>query len=94
MEFQVYGTTENQQAPSVPAGLASSNITQTSFTLSWTASTDNVGVTGYEVFRNGVSVGTPTGTSLSVTGLTCATTYPMTVRARDAAGNCQPRVLP
>jgi hypothetical protein len=75
------------QAPTIPSGLASSGIAETGFTLTWTASTDNVGVTGYEVFRNGTSVGTPTSTSFSVSGLTCNTAYSMTVRARDAAGN-------
>ena len=54
----------------VPSGLASSAVTQTGFTLTWSASTDNVGVTGYQVFRNGVSVGTPTATTFVVTGLT------------------------
>ena len=75
------------QAPSVPSGLASSGVTQTGFTLTWTASTDNVGVTGYQVFRNGTSVGTPAGRSFAVTGLTASTAYGMRVRARDAAGN-------
>jgi chitodextrinase len=75
------------QAPTAPTNLASSSITQTSFTLSWTASTDNVGVTGYEVFAGGVSKGTTTSTSMSVTGLTCNNAYSMTVKARDAAGN-------
>jgi chitodextrinase len=75
------------QAPTVPGGLASSAVTSTSFTLSWTASTDNVGVSLYEVFRGGVFLGTTTGTSYNVTGLTASTTYSMTVRAKDAAGN-------
>ena len=75
------------QAPSVPASLSSSNVTQTSFTLNWAASTDNVGVALYEVFRNGISQGTVTGTSFNATGLTSGTAYSMTVRARDAAGN-------
>ena len=75
------------QAPSVPGGLSSSGVSQTSFTLNWSASTDNTGVTGYEVFRNGTSIGTPTSTSLNVTGLTASTAYSMSVRARDAAGN-------
>ena len=79
--------TPDTQAPTVPSGLASSNIAQTSFALSWTASTDNVGVTGYEVFAGSTSKGTTTSTSLSVTGLTCNTGYSMTVKARDAAGN-------
>jgi len=73
--------------PSVPTGLVSSNVTDTSFTLSWSASTDNVGVTGYEVFRGGVSQGTTASTSMSITGLSPGTTHPMTVRARDAAPN-------
>ena len=85
VEFYAHGS--DTQAPSVPTGLASSAITQTSFTLSWTASTDNVGVTGYEVFKNGTSVGTTTTTSLVLTGFTCATTYTMTVRANDAGFN-------
>jgi glucuronoarabinoxylan endo-1,4-beta-xylanase len=75
------------QAPSVPAGLASATITQTSFQLRWNAATDNVGVTGYEVFRGGSSIGTTTGTSFNVPNLAPATTYAMRVRARDAAGN-------
>ena len=74
-------------APSVPTNLISSSITSTGFTLSWTASTDNVGVTGYEVFRDGVSCGTSASTSLGVTGLTAATAYSMTVKASDAKGN-------
>jgi len=55
--------------------------------LSWTASTDNIGVTGYEVFRGSTLVGSASGTSFTDTGLTPATGYSYTVRARDAAGN-------
>ncbi|MDX2185996.1 MAG: malectin domain-containing carbohydrate-binding protein [Opitutaceae bacterium] len=80
-------TGSDAQAPSVPSGLAASNIASTSFTLSWTASTDNVAVTGYEVLRNGTVVSSPTTTSVTVTGLSSSTTYSMQVRARDAAGN-------
>jgi chitodextrinase len=75
------------QAPTVPSGLTSSSVTSTSFTLSWTASTDNVGVSSYEVFRNGTSLGTTASTSFNVSGLTAGTAYSMTVRAKDAAGN-------
>lgn len=81
------GTTTDPQAPTTPTNLAASGISQTSFTLTWTASSDNVGVTGYEVFRDGVSVGASTNTSKTISGLTCNTTYSMTVKARDAAGN-------
>jgi hypothetical protein len=55
--------------------------------LSWTASSDDVGVTGYRVFRDGTQVGTPATTSYTDTGLTAATTYRYTVAAVDAAGN-------
>src|SRR5205814_508605 len=58
--------------------------------LSWSASTDNVGVTGYIVRRNGVQVATPVTTSFADTGLSAATTYSYTVAARDAAGNISP----
>ncbi len=81
------GSAADTVAPSSPAGLVASGVTATSFALSWTASTDNVGVTGYEVFRDGVSLGAPASTSFSVTGLAPSTAYAMTVRARDAAGN-------
>ena len=74
-------------APSVPTGLAASTIANTLFTLNWTASTDNVAVTGYEVFRDGISVGTLTGTSLLIPYLLPGSTYSMTVKARDAVGN-------
>lgn len=75
------------QAPTIPTGLASSNITETSFTLSWNASSDNIGVTGYDVYSNGSLLGSVTGTSANVTGLSASTTYAMTVKAKDAAGN-------
>lgn len=74
-------------APTVPGGLASSAVTSSGFTVSWTASTDAVGVVGYEVFLDGVSYATPTATTQAVTGRTASTDYSVTVRARDAAGN-------
>jgi chitodextrinase len=78
---------QDTQAPTVPSGLSASNITPASFTLSWNASTDNIGVTGYDVYRNGTLVNTVTTTSVNITGLAASTTYSMTVRAKDAAGN-------
>lgn len=74
-------------APSVPTNVAASGTTSTSTTLTWSASTDNVGVTGYEVLRNGTVVGTASGTSYAASGLAASTTYSFTVRALDAAGN-------
>jgi hypothetical protein len=74
--------------PSVPSGLvAGDNTLGTNFTLSWTPSTDDIGEPTYEVFMNGTSLGTTTGTSMQITGLAAATTYTMAVRARDESGN-------
>ena len=73
--------------PSVPTGLAASNISATAFTLSWTAATDNLGVTNYEIFRNGVSAGNTASTTFNMLGLTCETVYSITIKAKDAAGN-------
>ena len=76
--------------PSVPAGLNSPSKTSTSVSLSWNASTDNSGgsgVAGYDVYRNGSLVGSPTTTSYTSTGLSANTAYTFTVRARDNAGN-------
>jgi glucuronoarabinoxylan endo-1,4-beta-xylanase len=75
------------KVPSVPSGLGASNLTSTSFTLSWNSSTDDVAIAEYEVFRNGVSIGTTSDTSLSNTGLVKSTIYGMTVRAIDTDGN-------
>lgn len=80
------GTTTDTTAPSTPT-LSASGTTQTSTNLSWTASTDNVGVTGYNVYRGTTLVTTVTGTTYTATGLTASTAYSFTVRARDAAGN-------
>ena len=74
-------------APSTPTGVGTSAVGQSSATLSWTASSDNVAVTGYRVFRDGTQVGTSASTSFTVTGLNCATSYTLGVAALDAAGN-------
>ncbi|MEU0572513.1 glycosyl hydrolase family 18 protein [Nonomuraea sp. NPDC005983] len=74
-------------APSVPGNLRSTGVTSSSVSLAWNASTDNVGVTGYDVFRGGTLVTTVTGTSYTDSGLSASTSYTYAVRARDAAGN-------
>ncbi|MGP3782877.1 fibronectin type III domain-containing protein [Paenibacillus sp. 1A_MP2] len=79
--------TPDTTPPSVPAGLTSSFVTDTSVNLTWNASTDNVGVTGYEVYRNGTLAANTSTTTAVVTGLTAGTTYVFTVKAKDAAGN-------
>ena len=75
------------QAPTAPTALTASSITTTSASLSWTASTDNVGVTAYDVYQDNILKATVTTTSYNVTGLSPATTYAFTVKAKDAAGN-------
>ncbi|MEV8034422.1 glycoside hydrolase family 6 protein [Streptomyces sp. NPDC086182] len=75
------------QAPTVPGGLAVSSTTSNSATLSWSASTDNTAVTGYDVYRDGTKVGSATTTSYTDSGLAASTTYAYTVKAKDAAGN-------
>ena len=70
-----------------PAGVVATSRTATSIALTWSASTDNVGVTGYGLYRGGALVGTGTGTTGIFTGLTCNTNYTLAVDAVDAAGN-------
>ncbi|MDB2587676.1 DUF5011 domain-containing protein [Flavobacteriaceae bacterium] len=78
---------QDQTPPTVPTNLSATGITTTSFTLSWNASTDNVGVDRYEVFIDGLSQGTQAGTSTLISGLNPSTQYSAAVRALDAAGN-------
>ncbi|MFI8502353.1 carbohydrate binding domain-containing protein [Streptomyces sp. NPDC085524] len=81
------GGSADTQAPTVPTGLTATGKTSTSASLAWTASTDDVGVTGYDVYQGATKVATAAGTSTTVTGLTPATSYTFTVRAHDLAGN-------
>ena len=86
-DFKHYGgTPADTGAPSAPTGLAGAPAPG-GVTLSWTASSDDVGVTGYDVYRGGALVGSSTGTTYADTGLTAATAYTYTVRAKDAAGH-------
>jgi chitodextrinase len=78
--------------PSTPTGLAASNVTQTGLTLTWNASSDNVGVTGYDVYRGGTKMTSVTTLSSAQSGLACGTSYSFGVVARDAAGNSSGQV--
>jgi chitodextrinase len=87
-------TTPDTQAPTAPTGLSAAAASASRIDLAWTASTDNVAVTGYSVERcegaacmNFLEIGTPTGPTFSDIGLAAATTYRYRVRAADAAGN-------
>ncbi|MFD0992235.1 GEVED domain-containing protein [Tenacibaculum geojense] len=81
------GSTPDTQAPTTPGNVSASNVTQTSATISWNASSDNVAVVGYDVYRGSTLVNSVTTTSVNVSGLTAATSYTYSVRAKDAAGN-------
>ncbi|HEV8486036.1 MAG TPA: fibronectin type III domain-containing protein [Blastocatellia bacterium] len=75
------------QAPTVPTNLRVTATTASSVSLAWDASTDNVGVTGYDVFQGTTLAGGTTTTSFMVNGLNCNTLFVFTVKAKDAAGN-------
>ena len=74
--------------PSAPTGLAASGTTSSGTNLSWTAVTPpaNCTISSYTVLQNGSSIGTATGTSFTVSGLSASTSYSFTVEATDAHG--------
>ncbi|WP_223275492.1 Ig-like domain-containing protein [Paenibacillus elgii] len=80
---------EDTEPPSVPSHLTLAGKTDTSVNLTWTASTDNVGVTRYDIYRDGVLNGYVSGatTSYAAIGLSPSTTYRFAVKARDGSGN-------
>ena len=78
------------QAPTAPTNLVSTHLTATTVDLNWQASTDNIGVTGYDVYVNGVKTMSTSGanaTQVTVSGLTPAVTYTFAVKAFDGSGN-------
>jgi endo-1,4-beta-xylanase len=86
--------TPDTAPPSAPSGLLAPSTTSSSISLAWTASTDNVGVTGYQILRapgasggSFAQVGTSTTASFTSSGLAAGTIYRFQVRAVDAAGN-------
>ncbi|MCG7202384.1 carbohydrate binding domain-containing protein [Streptomyces arenae] len=81
------GGSSDTQAPTAPANLTSTGKTSSSVSLSWSAATDNVGVTAYDVYSGSNQVASVSGTSATVSGLAASTAYTFTVKARDAAGN-------
>ncbi|WP_405649989.1 carbohydrate binding domain-containing protein [Streptomyces sp. NBC_00019] len=81
------GGSSDTQAPTAPASLRSTGKTSSSVSLAWNASTDNVGVTAYDIYSGSNQVLSVSGTSATVSGLSGSTAYTFTVRARDAAGN-------
>lgn len=86
---QIWGGTSSgdTQAPTAATSLTSTAKTATSITVSWNASSDNVAVTGYNVYANNVLKSTVSSLNYTITGLTGSTAYSIYVTARDAAGN-------
>ncbi|MDO8742496.1 MAG: LamG-like jellyroll fold domain-containing protein, partial [bacterium] len=79
--------TPDTSTPTTPSSLTATAVSTTQINLSWSASTDNVGVTGYKIYRNGTQIATVAGTSYSNTALTPSTLYSYTISAYDASGN-------
>jgi len=75
------------QPPAVPTNLKATVISSSQIDLSWTPSTDNVGVIGYRIYRNGKEIGTSPVTSYENTGLLPSTTYTYRIAAYDETGN-------
>ena len=74
-------------APSAPSNASATSVTQTTLILNWSASTDNVAVTEYDIYQGATKIGSTANTTMNVTGLTAATGYTFSVKAKDAAGN-------
>jgi chitodextrinase len=77
----------DRKPPSRPSGLTVTGTTRTSISIAWTASTDNVGVTGYDLFLDGAAAGGSATTTATFDGLQCGTRHVLGVAAHDAAGN-------
>src|SRR5439155_6441610 len=82
----VSATTDDTIAPTTPTGVVATAAGGSVVNLAWSASTDNVAVTGYVVRRNGVQVATSASTTYADSGLSSATTYGYTVVGHDASG--------
>jgi chitodextrinase len=83
--------TPDTTPPSTPTSLHLTATTANSLAVAWTASTDNVGVTGYDALLNSVRKGTSASTTYTYSGLACGTTYTLAVDAYDAAANTSPQ---
>lgn len=81
------GEVKDTTAPSVPTAMNAAAVSESQIKLSWGQAIDNVGVTGYRIFRNETQLGNTTSLSFADNGLTAGTSYSYTVAAYDAAGN-------
>ncbi len=86
-DLKIISTTPDSQAPSTPTNLTASNITGTTVDLSWNASTDDIGVSEYEVYQGATLIGTSVTANTTIGGLNSDSEYTFVVIAKDAAGN-------
>lgn len=85
-----HGATSDTTPPTAPANLTATAVSPSQVNLSWDASTDNVGVAGYKVYRDGVFLASTSTASYSDTTVQGGTSHSYTVYAYDAAGNISP----
>ncbi|AUC14866.1 hypothetical protein BTO06_06805 [Tenacibaculum sp. SZ-18] len=83
-------STNDTEAPTAPTNVTASNITTFSIDVSWNDSSDNIGVTNYDVYVDGILTSNTTNTSITLNNLDSNTTYSITVKAKDAADNESP----
>lgn len=88
--FTAYGAKRDRIMPSAPTNLQAGSVSATDITLTWTRSTDNIGVTGYNIYRDNIFIGKVASNTYISTGLQPAKTYMFYVKAVDAAGNLSP----
>ncbi|MEZ0076769.1 cellulase family glycosylhydrolase [Planotetraspora sp. GP83] len=85
--LRVAGGGEPGEPPTVPGNPRVTGTTSSSISLAWDASTDNVGVVGYRVYEGTTVVASPTGTTVTISGLAPSTTHTYTISALDTQGN-------
>lgn len=83
----IWGSLTDNQAPTTPTNVVASDISFSGLTLSWNSSTDNIGVTAYDVYLNGALYATTTTNTIILSGLTSNTSYSLSIIAKDATGN-------
>jgi len=87
-------TSSDTEAPTTPENVTLSNITLTTIDVSWTASTDNVGVTGYNIYVDDVLTKQTSNTSVTIENLDTNTTYAFSIEAKDIINNKSPKSTP
>ncbi len=83
-------TTADVTPPTAPKNLTVTSTTRSTVALSWSASTDDIGVVEYDVFVNGQKAYKTTATTFNVPDLNHAQSYNFAIKAKDFAGNSSP----